>query len=108
MSRIWMSGLEPNSVDVFGPITGALTTSAVDPRSGTYCLLTPGGNTNYARIILTPLRAEVFIRIYAKTVTNTPGAFPWLYIFDGGSVLLFEILEKLGWSAPCKRYAHIQ
>ena len=95
MSRIWMTGLEPNSTDVFDIKQGSPTITSTTPRTGTYCFQTPGTTLQaYGAVVLTPLRAEVFVRVYAKTVTNTPNAaLVWFRLQDSNGVILLAITE---------------
>ncbi len=94
MSRIWMTGFEPNSLDIFNGFVG-VTISAVNPRTATYCLRTPGTNAvNRGALVLSPLRAEVFVRVYALTVTNSPSASSvWFRLLDSNGVVLLDITE---------------
>ncbi len=92
-----MSGLEQNSTDIFDGISGAPTISNVNPRSGVYCLTTPATVPPlrpFVTINVLPLRAEALIRVYARTVTNTPAAgATWLRIRDSNNVTLLDITE---------------
>jgi len=94
MSRIWMTGFEQNSLDIFDAVSGLPTIAATGARTGTYCLSTPGAPTfANCRVGISPLRAEIFVRVYAKTVTNTPAASAWFRLSDSGVVTLLEITE---------------
>ncbi len=95
MSRIWMAGLEQNSILVFDAVFGAPTISNVSPRTGTYCLTTPAtASQDLGRVTLSPVAVEIFVRVYALTVTNTPLAtHPWLRLLDSDGVSLLEITE---------------
>ncbi len=95
MSRIWMTGLEADSLNVFTNAAGGVSISVVDPRSGTYHLLTPANSAiNRVSINVLPLRAEVFVRVYAKTITNTPNASAvWFRLRDETGGALLDITE---------------
>ncbi len=94
MSRIWMCGFEQDSTEVFDYLETTPFISSVAPRSGTYHLRTPNDGWRRGRVDLTPLRAEIFVRVYAKTVTNTPAAASvWFLLVDGNGVNLLSITE---------------
>ena len=95
MSRIWTTGLEHNSLDVFDSIGGAPTILLGGARTGSYCLRTPGTPAfDNCLVIIPSPRAELFVRVYVNTQTNTPNAAAvWLRLADDAGVILLEITE---------------
>ncbi len=89
-----MTGFEQDSLDIYDVVNGAIWISNVDPRSGIYHLRTTTAGNDRCRVDLTPLRAEVYVRVYAKTVTNTPAATSvWFMLVDGAGTNLLSITE---------------
>jgi hypothetical protein len=96
MSRLWFTGFEQDSLLIFDAVSGAPTVSTSNPRTATYCLATPGNaNTNRGQVNISALPTEIFLRVYARTVSNTPAATSvWFRISDGDGVVLLDITEN--------------
>ena len=92
-----MCGFEQESIDVFTSVSGAPLISGTNPRTGGHDLYIPQSGIGvyiFGRVYLTVLRAEIFVRVYALTVNNTPVAdSPWIRLSDSNDVALLEITE---------------
>ncbi len=94
MARIWMCGLEQDSVDVFDLIGGAFAISSAAPRSDTFHVRTTGSGSVRGRVDFSTPGAQLYLRVYARTITNTPAATAvWFVLADENGVSLLSITE---------------
>ncbi len=93
MSRVWFTGFEQNSLDIFDTVVGGPVVSPTDPRSAQYDLWTPTV-AGHVTVYITPLRAEVFVRLYVKITSGVPVATElWFRLSDSNGVVLLDITE---------------
>ena len=91
-----MCGFEHNSIDVFDAMFGAPTVTNTDPRTGTYSFFAAGhaAQARWGRVLISPLRAEIFIRVYALSSGGSPHALAlWFRLRSSDITALFTITE---------------